>query len=230
MRISPDQLIFWQHGLFKLNETIATSWALMFVLVAGAMLVTRKLEQGKITVSGWQSLLEIIVTSINSQIEETGLAHPEKYIGFLGTLFLFIALSGICTLLPGYDPPTSSLSTTAALALCVFIAVPFFGIRAQGLGGYLCLLHAADFYHAAIQYHQRVFADAGDGYPPVRQHDERGNDCRHPAQHHAVSIPRSHDGARAAYQHGAGIYFQHSRRRLHRRGYRARSGFKSNNN
>jgi F-type H+-transporting ATPase subunit a len=39
--------------------------------------------------------------------------------------------------IPGYQPPTGSLSTTAALALCVFLAVPFFGIRKQGLGGYL---------------------------------------------------------------------------------------------
>ncbi len=66
-----------------------------------------------------------------------GLPHPEKYIGFLGTLFLFVALAALGTLVPGYVPPTSSLSTTAALALCVFVAVPLFGIRDQGLSGYL---------------------------------------------------------------------------------------------
>jgi len=108
----------------------------MFLLAVSALLVTRRLVCVG-AVSGWQSFLEIIVTGINIQIEEAGLAHPEKYIGFIGTLFLFIAISGICTLIPGYEPPTGSLSTTIALALCVFFAVPFFGIQAQGLGGYL---------------------------------------------------------------------------------------------
>ena len=74
---------------------------------------------------------------ISKQIEEVGLSQPQKYLGFLGTLFLFVASASLCTLLPGYEPPTGSLSTTAALALCVFVAVPYFGIREQGLGGYL---------------------------------------------------------------------------------------------
>ena len=60
-----------------------------------------------------------------------------KYLGFLGTLFLFLAMASLCTIIPGYEPPTGSLSTTLALALCVFVAVPFFGIGERGLGGYL---------------------------------------------------------------------------------------------
>jgi F-type H+-transporting ATPase subunit a len=136
MRISPDQLILWQHGIFKLNSTIVTSWALMAFLTVGAVLITRRLAHTA-KVSGWQSFLEIIVTGINTQIKEAGLTQPEKYIGFIGTLFLFIATSSICTIIPGYEPPTGSLSTTAALALSVFIAVPFFGIASQGLSGYL---------------------------------------------------------------------------------------------
>ncbi len=136
MHLSPDELILWQHGFFKINVTIATTWALMLVLTLGARLITRNLEH-KVHISRWQSLLEIIVVNIRKQIEEVGLSHPEKYMGFLGTLFLFIALSNLCTILPGYQPPTGSLSTTAALALCVFIAVPMFGIEESGLGAYL---------------------------------------------------------------------------------------------
>jgi len=87
--------------------------------------------------SRWQNLLEIVVTSISKQIEEVGLSQPEKYLGFLGTLFLFLACATICTALPGYEPPTASLSTTVALALCVFVAIPFFGIEEQGVSNYL---------------------------------------------------------------------------------------------
>lgn len=136
MRLSPDEIIFWQHGFFKLNATIVFTWALMLVLVVGARLITRNLSTD-LTRSRWQNLLEIIVTAIETQIGEVGLRHPRKYLSFLGTLFLFVAAASLCTVIPGYEPPTGSLSTTAALALCVMVAVPLFGIADQGAGEYL---------------------------------------------------------------------------------------------
>ena len=136
MRLSPDDIIFWQYGFFKLNATIVLTWGLMFVLVVGSALITHNLSTG-LRRSRWQNFLEIIVTVIEKQIEEVGLRHPEKYLGFLGTLFLFVAAASLCTVIPGYEPPTGSLSTTTALALCVFVAVPLFGIEEQGVGGYL---------------------------------------------------------------------------------------------
>jgi F-type H+-transporting ATPase subunit a len=136
MRISPDQVIYWQHGFIKINSTIATTWGLMLLLVVGSWLAARGLSKGP-KVSRWQSLLEMLILGIVGQIGDVGLREPRKYIGFLGTLFLFIAMSSLCTILPGYDPPTGSLSTTAALAICVFVAVPFFGILRRGLLAYL---------------------------------------------------------------------------------------------
>jgi F-type H+-transporting ATPase subunit a len=136
MHLSPDQLIFWQHGLLKLNGTIVFTWALMAALVVGSRLITRRLGT-QLKPARWQCMLEIVLTGITTQIEEVGLQQSRKYIGFLGTLFLFVALASLCTIIPGFQPPTASLSTTTALALCVLVAVPFFGIREQGLAGYL---------------------------------------------------------------------------------------------
>jgi len=136
MRLSPDQLIFWQHGFIKLNATIVFTWALMLGLAIGARLITRNLT-AEHQRSRWQNLLEIVVTTIVTQIEEVGLKQPRKYLSFLGTLFLFVGAAALCTIIPGYEPPTASLSTTAALALCVLVAVPLFGIGEQGWGGYL---------------------------------------------------------------------------------------------
>ncbi len=136
MRLSPDEIIFWREGFFKLNATIVYTWGLMLVLTVGSRLVTRNLSLG-LDRSRWQNLLEIIVTGILKQIEDVGLRRPRKYLAFLGTLFLFVASANLCAIIPGYDPPTGSLSTTAALALCVFVAVPLFGIEEQGLGEYL---------------------------------------------------------------------------------------------
>lgn len=136
MNLSPDETIFWQHGFFTINLTIVTTWGIMLLLVVAALLITRKLKTG-IQISRWQCILEILVTGINNQIEEIGLKNPKDYIGFIGTLFLFIVVSNILIILPWYEPPTGSLSTTAALAICVFLAVPFFGIVKTGMLGYL---------------------------------------------------------------------------------------------
>ena len=136
LRLSPDEMIFCQYGFLKLNGTIVFTWGLMIALAAGSKLITRNLSMD-LKRSRWQNLLEIIVTGIEKQIEEVGLSPPRKYIGFLGTLFLFIASASLCTIIPGFSPPTSSLSTTVALALCVFVAVPLFGIEDQGMGSYL---------------------------------------------------------------------------------------------
>ena len=136
MHLSPDEIIFWQHGFFKLNATIVFTWVLMLLLSVGAKLITRNLATDHKR-TRWQNLMEIVVTTTLKQIEEVGLGQPRKYLGFLGTLFLFVAAASLCTVIPGYKPPTGSLSTTAALAISVFVSVPFFGIEEQGLGGYL---------------------------------------------------------------------------------------------
>jgi F-type H+-transporting ATPase subunit a len=136
VNLSSDQQVLWQHGIAELNATVVTTWVLMISMALGSMLITRNLKtEGAI--SRWQGALEIIVTSIEQQIKEVGLNRARQYLPFLGTLFLFVAVSSLCTVIPGFAPPTGSLSTTAALALCVFFAVPFFGIKEQGLAGYL---------------------------------------------------------------------------------------------
>lgn len=136
MQLSPDQIIFWQQGFFKINATIAYTWVLMFFLVTVAVLITRKLSNGMHR-SRWQNALEIIVTTLEQQIRDVGLKNARPYLGFLGTLFLFVAAASLATIVPFYEPPTGSLSTTLALALCVFVAVPVFGIKDQGLVKYL---------------------------------------------------------------------------------------------
>jgi len=136
MNISPDQTVYWKYGFVEINSTILTTWGLMLVLVIASILITRKLASG-LERTRWQNMLEIIVTTIIKQLKDAGIDEPRKYIGFLGTLFIFVATASICTMIPGYESPTASLSTTAALALCVFVAVPLYGIGAKGFAGYL---------------------------------------------------------------------------------------------
>ncbi len=131
MEITPDSIIFWSYGIVKLNATIVVTWLVMAILVGGSWLLTRR-----ITDSSTETLLEIIVGYVYQNLKEIGLQKPEKYIDFIGTLFIFIGTCGLLTILPGYIPPTGSLSTTAALAICVFIAVPVYAIKEKGIIGF----------------------------------------------------------------------------------------------
>ena len=136
MKLSPDDTIFWQYGFVVINATIVWTWVIILFLAISSYMITRHLKTD-IYISKWQAMLEIIVMGINSQIREVGLEKPERYIAFLGTLFLFIAISNSFILFPFYDPPTGSLSTTTALAISVFVAVPYYGILEGGFVNFL---------------------------------------------------------------------------------------------
>ena len=123
-------------GFAKITATLLYTWFIMAILIIGSWLVTRKISKD-IHISRWQNLLEVIVSTIRGQIMEITKDNPDHYLAFIGTLFLFIGLSNLLLIVPGYVAPTSSLTTTAALAICVFIAVPLYGITKRGLLGYL---------------------------------------------------------------------------------------------
>ena len=141
VKFNPDQIVIWESALLdwaviEINATILFTWLVMAILVLGSMLITRSLKSG-VHMSRWQNMLEAIVDSINKQIQDVSQQKPKKFLPFVGTLFLYIALSNLLIIVPGYWAPTASLSTTTALAICVLLAVPIFGISARGFLGYL---------------------------------------------------------------------------------------------
>jgi len=135
-QISPDQVILFQWGWIVINATLVYTWAVMGLLVAGSILITRGLTQDR-TLSRWQNLLEVILSNVRSEIREIAKDGGDSYFPFIGTLFLFILFSNLLTFIPGYVAPTSALSTTSALAVTVFFAVPLFGITKLGIIEYL---------------------------------------------------------------------------------------------
>lgn len=136
VELSPDEVVFWQWGVVSINETIVFTWAVMALLVILAWLSTRRLAIDP-PIPRMQSLIETIIGYMKSQIEEIAQMDPDRYLPFSGTLFLFISIANLLDIVPGYRTPTSSLSTTAALAICVFLAVPIYGISKRGVIGYL---------------------------------------------------------------------------------------------
>jgi len=137
MEITPDHLILLRWGFLHLNATIVYTWAVMLLLVLAAWVATRKIRlEGPR--SRWQNAMEAVILGIRGQIREvSGREGSDDYIPFIGTLFLFIVMSNELHVVPGWHAPTGSLSTTAALAICVAVSVPLFGIRKSGLKRYL---------------------------------------------------------------------------------------------
>jgi len=136
MSVTPDTVVLWEWGFVRLNATIGFTWVVMAVLVGASWLVTRRFTPER-RISRGQNLLEVIVIAIRDQIRGVGVDDPQRYLPFVGTLFLFVAVANSLAVIPGYQAPTGSLSTTTALALTVFVAVPAYGIRRQGLAAYL---------------------------------------------------------------------------------------------
>ena len=136
MDLSPDQRIVFEVFGLGINATIVNTWIVMAVLTVTSCAVTWRLRPD-MPASRWRTALEVIVTGIAAQISEITERPSLSLIPYVGTLFLFIAVSNILLVIPGFDPPTASLSTTTALAISVLVAVPIFGIGSRGVGGYL---------------------------------------------------------------------------------------------
>ncbi len=135
LTITPDNIVYWQRGPIILNATIVFTWGVMAILVVGSWLITRNLS-AELKISRWQSLLEMVVLTIKDQISEVSNQEAGRYLPFIGTLFLFISISNFLSIVPGFQAPTGSLSATSALAICVFFAVPVYGIIQRGVIDY----------------------------------------------------------------------------------------------
>lgn len=136
MDLTPDEIIIFSLGDFAINATIFNTWLIMALLTGGSMLITRNLRPD-VPPNRWRTMLEVIVNGIVGQIAEITARRDPRILYFVGTLFLFIVIANLLIVVPGFDTPTASLSTTTALALSVVIAVPLFGIGSRGILGYL---------------------------------------------------------------------------------------------
>lgn len=136
MRLSPDSSIWWACGDIQINGTILFTWLVMGLLTIGSRLATRRLSHG-LELSFRQNFLEGIITLILGQIADVTRQEPRRFLPLLGTFFIFIASCNLLAAVPGFEPPTGSLSTTTGLALVVLVAVPVYGIADSGLVAYL---------------------------------------------------------------------------------------------
>lgn len=135
MTLSPDEIIY-AIGPLQVSATLVFTWLVMALLVGAALIASRRFRPEP-PIGRAQLVFEALVTFVLGQIRDVTRHEPRPYLPFAGTLFLFILTSNLLSVVPGFQPPTGSLSTAAALALAVFLAVPAFGIAKVGLRRYL---------------------------------------------------------------------------------------------
>lgn len=136
MNIDPSDIVYFQWGFVRITATLVFTWITMIILTTISYLVTRNIKSDP-PISKGQNILEALVETINNQIKQISQREPGRYLSFIGTLFIFILVSNVLSIIPGFIPPTGSFNTSIALALCVFISVPIYGIADRGIGGYL---------------------------------------------------------------------------------------------
>ena len=126
--------IVLQLGPVEVTETVVYSLLVSGLLVGFALLARIGLTR---RTTGWQIAAEFLVEHLEGVMREMFDCDPKPYTPLVATLALYIGTANLFGLLPQMHSPTADFSTTSALALIVFLAVPYYGIRARGLGGYL---------------------------------------------------------------------------------------------
>lgn len=110
---------------------MATHAILVALIVVGLTFVV--MRNLKTVPGGLQNILEWFVEGIlKLGADIMGEARARKYVPLIGTLGLFIFVSNMIGIIPGFEAPTSNINTTLTLALIVFIYYNYEGIRANG--------------------------------------------------------------------------------------------------
>ena len=131
-----DKIYLFEIFGIPINVTIASTWIVMFILVLISWLATRRLKPS-VKVTKFQTLIEMVVSWLNGEVKEASGDNPVKYMGMGLALFMFVLMSNLLTIIPWFRPPTASLTTSIAMAIIVFLAIPYFAIRNAGIKGYL---------------------------------------------------------------------------------------------
>jgi F-type H+-transporting ATPase subunit a len=121
-------------GPLAITNTVVVTWAIMLALGIAAWAATRRLS---VAPGPWQVVVEGIVSAIEDAIRSVLPDHFRQVMPFIASLWIFIVVANLASLIPGVRSPTGDLSLTAGLAILVFLAVHWYGIRAHGLKSYL---------------------------------------------------------------------------------------------
>jgi len=129
-----EERVYLDLGGLQLGVSVMTTWGIMALLALLAWLITRNLQ---LTPSPVQTTAESIFTMIENAVLEVAPDHGRQIVPFIATIWLFLIVANLASLIPPLHSPTDDLSVTSALAILVFLSVHWFGIKTQGMKNYL---------------------------------------------------------------------------------------------
>ncbi len=124
------------------NIHMVSSAFVALILVPLAMIAFKSLRRteehlvpsGKLTVAG---LFDVISEGLLKLMEGVMGERAIKYLPLIGTLFIYIFVSNLLGLLPGFVPPTDNINTNLPCALVVFFCYHYMGVKEHGFKKYL---------------------------------------------------------------------------------------------
>ena len=121
-------------GGIAVNQTVVITWGIIAFLFVLILILTR----GFVTQhpSKRQVAVEAFVTWIENLIGGNMDEKGHRYIPYLGSVLIFLAISNIIGIFD-IAPPTKDLRTTVALAVMSIVLVQIAGIREHRVGGWL---------------------------------------------------------------------------------------------
>jgi len=196
------QVFFVFLGI-PVTKTVVSTWVVMGFLVLFSFLLTRRMRP---VPTRLQNVLELFVEAILHLVEEMSPGNGKRFLPLVGTLALFIGTSDLAGLVPWLRSPTSDFNTTLALALVVFLAVPFYGIATKGVRGYfrsylspspiLAPFHVISEITRTISLALRLFG----------QHHGGGNHYRHPLPPLSAFPPSPDDALQYFHRNHPGVH------------------------
>ena len=120
-----DALIHNPESLKAVVYTFLVMAILLLVAIAASRSIT--MVPGKL-----QNLMEVIIGGVEGLLEETMGEEGRPYFPLIATFALFILVSNLIALIPGFSPPTANLNTNVALALTVFAMTHIVGFKKHG--------------------------------------------------------------------------------------------------
>lgn len=111
-------------------DAIAYTWLIIVVLALLSVLATKALTA---VPGGLQNFMEVIIGGIENMIVETMGEHGRPFFPLIATLAIFILVSNLIGLVPGFFPPTANINTTAACAVVVFVMTHVVGVKEHGV-------------------------------------------------------------------------------------------------
>ncbi len=112
------------------------NWMVMEILVVVILIALVGVLRASLSVDKpgkIQHLFESIYEFLIHQAHEVGIHHPEKYVNYFGTLFVFILSMNLIGAIPGLESPTMTVAVPAGLAVCTFLYYNAMGFRENGI-------------------------------------------------------------------------------------------------